>query len=76
MLLKREIQQALERTAAGRNLDPALLRDLASSARSVLLRHGLEAARIHVRQVGMGVEVEVIPPPHAPHVERIHLRMG
>jgi len=76
MSLLDDLKTALHAAAAGQPMGPALERDVGMTARSVLQRHGLPDARITVRRDGRSLVVEVVPPPRAPHVQKIELRMG
>jgi len=76
MNLRSALLDALHATAAGQPMGPALERDVGMTARSVLQRMGLPDAVVSVRREGRVLVVVVIPPPRAPHVERIELRMG
>ena len=76
MNLRSALLDALHGTAAGQPMGPGLERDVAMTARTVLRQHGLPDAQVVVRREGRSLVLEVIPPPRAPHVERIELRMG
>ena len=74
--LAEEIKTAVVAAAAGQPLSESLKRDAAMAARSVLNRHGLSDATVSIRREGNNLLLEVVPPPRAPHVQRIQLRLG
>ena len=77
MRLEDELMAAVRAAAAGQPVGDAMVRDMAMAARSVLARHGLPDARVEVRRSGgTTLTVEVVPPPRAPQVQRIVLRLG
>ncbi len=75
-VLEEELRAAVAVAAMGQPLDGTLERDLGMAARGVLERHGLGGARVEVRREGRGLLIDVIPPPSAPQVRRISLRLG
>lgn len=77
LMLRRELQAALENATHGAHMTPFLAGDLKTVARSVLIRHGLERAQVRVRQVGgTGFEVVVLLPPGPARVQQIVLNIG
>ena len=77
LMLRRELQDALELAVHGRHITPFLAGDLKTVARSILIRHGLDRARVEVKSAGpTGFEVIVLLPPGPARVEQIVLRLG
>lgn len=77
LMLRRELQSALELATHGKHMTPFLAGDLKTVARSILLRHGLDRAQVHVSQAGPnGFSVTVVLPPGPARVEQIVLHIG
>ncbi len=74
--LREDLQFALEGALAGQNHGPLLAGRLQTAARTVLFRHGLTRAQIHVKRSGGGMEVRVTLPPGVASVRQVVLRMG
>ncbi len=74
--LHARLQSALEKAVMGQNLGPALIGQIARTARMELNRAGVRGGKVVVRAQGRGFEVQVLLPPDPARVREIVLQLG